>query len=283
MAGYSYRDYIAWERLPHLWCPGCGHGIILKALAGALAELGLPPEKTLLATGIGCAGRSGDYVTCHRFQGTHGRTLAFATGAKLARPEMKVVCVMGDGDAAAIGGNHLLHAARRNMDVTAVVSNNFNYGMTGGQYSPLTPADSISSTSRQGTVDAPMDICSLANWAGANYVARSTVYHVTESKRFLREALQKKGFSLVEIISNCPTYYGRYNRLGAALEMMDWFKHNVIPLEKHRQLPVEEQVKFFWRGCLADRSKPGFLERSGHQVEEMTPDAETITGGGESL
>ena len=274
MADYSYRDYIAWDRLPHLWCPGCGHGIVLKALTLALAELELPPDRILLATGIGCSGRSGDYVTCHRFQGTHGRTLAFATGTKLARPDLKVVCLMGDGDAGAIGGNHLLHAARRNMDVTAIVANNFNYGMTGGQYSPLTPADSITSTSRAGTIDPPMDICSLANWAGANYVARSTVYHVNELQRFLKEALRKKGFSLVEVLSDCPTYYGRYNKIGEAPKMIEWFRDNVIPLEKYGQKLPEEKVRYYWRGCLTDRNRPGFLERSGNPA--------VVTGGGES-
>lgn len=261
MAAYGYRDYLAWERLPHLWCSGCGHGIILKSLCLALSELNLSPDQVLLATGIGCSGRSGDYVRCHRFQGTHGRTLAFATGIKLARPDLAVVCLMGDGDCGAIGGNHLLHSARRNLDVTAIVANNFNYGMTGGQFSPVTPEKSVTSTSRAGTVLPPMDICSLAEVAGASYVARSTVYHVTELQRTLKEAIRKKGFSLVEVLTNCPTYYGRYNRIGDGPGMMEWLKRHTVPLSKYRTLPPAEQEKVYWRGCLVDRERPDFITR----------------------
>ncbi len=267
MGEVSFRDYLAWDRLPHLWCPGCGHGIILKALCLALSELNIPPDGVLLATGIGCSGRSGDYVRCHRFQGTHGRTLAFATGIKLAQPELKVVCLMGDGDCGAIGGNHLLHAARRNLDLIAIVANNFNYGMTGGQYSPLTPENSMTSTSRKGTPVPPIDICSLADLAGANYVARSTVYHSTELQRFFKEAIRKKGFSLVEVLTGCPTYYGRYNRIGAGPEMMEWLKKNTVPLKKYRQLVREEQERTYWRGCLVDREMPDFLSRYREAVQ----------------
>lgn len=256
----SYRDYLAWERLPHLWCAGCGHGVILKALTLALAALEIPPHKVVVASGIGCSGRIGDYVATHRFQGTHGRTLAFATGIHLARPELKVICVMGDGDAAAIGGNHLIHAARRNVDLTAIVPNNLNYGMTGGQFSPLTPPASISSTSRQGKTEPAFDICQLAATAGASYVARTTVYHVTEMQKFLQEAILKKGFSLVEVLTPCPTYYGRYNALGEAAQMLEWLNQSVIPLAKYRQMSGDE-ARYWWRGRLVDREAPDFLSR----------------------
>jgi len=257
----SYRNYIAWDKLPHLWCAGCGHGIILKAVALALAELGIPREKALLASGIGCSGRSGDYVNFHRFQGTHGRTLAFATGIKLARPELTVVCIMGDGDCGAIGGNHILHAARRNLDVTAIVSNNLNYGMTGGQFSPLTPTGSITSTSRRGKAEETMDMCALAETAGANWVARTTVYHVTELCKLIKEALTKEGFSMLEVLTPCPTYYGRYNRIGGAVEMLKWLREITVPLKKYRQMPPEKQKKHFWRGKLVERNRPGYLQR----------------------
>lgn len=266
----SYRDYIAWERLPHLWCAGCGHGVILKALALALATLQIPPDKVVLASGIGCSGRIGDYVTTHRFQGTHGRTLAFATGIHLARPEVKVICIMGDGDAAAIGGNHLIHAARRNINLTAIIANNLNYGMTGGQFSPLTPPDSVSSTSRQGKPEPALDICFLAEVAGANYVARSTVYHVTEMQKFLQEAIQKKGFSLLEVLTPCPTYYGRYNALGDASQMLEWLGQKTIPLAKYQQMSAEEQGRYWWRGRLVDREAPDFLSRLKGGQRECT-------------
>ncbi|GAW91461.1 thiamine pyrophosphate-dependent enzyme [Calderihabitans maritimus] len=255
-----YGDYIAWENLPHLWCAGCGHGVILKAITMAAAELAIPKEKLVLATGIGCSGRSGDYVTCHRFQGTHGRTLAFATGIKLARPDVTVICLMGDGDGAAIGGNHLLHAARRNIDVTAVIANNLNYGMTGGQFSPATPLGSVTSTSRSGKTEATMDLCALADVAGANFVARTTVYHVREVQRFIERAIKTKGFSMVEVLTPCPTYYGRYNEIGDSVGMLNWFKNRTLPLEKYQALPPEEKKNYFWRGIMVERERPDFLE-----------------------
>ena len=257
----DFKQYLALDRLPHLWCPGCGHGTILKAIFLGLAELGVPKEKALLATGIGCSGRAGDYVACHRFQGTHGRTLAFATGIKLARPELTTVCLMGDGDSAAIGAGHLVHAARRNIDLTAVVANNFNYGMTGGQYSPLTPEGSITSSSRSGKAEPDMDICRLAEACGANYVVRTTAYHVVEIRRFIKEAVLQKGFSLVEVLSPCPTYFGRYNQLGGAPEMVERFKENAVPLERYAKMSEEERAGHTWRGRLVSRGRPDFLSR----------------------
>ncbi|HBT20282.1 MAG TPA: 2-oxoacid:ferredoxin oxidoreductase subunit beta [Peptococcaceae bacterium] len=265
----SYSDYIAWEQLPHLWCAGCGHGIILKGIILALGELDIPPHKALLATGIGCSGRAGDYIACHRFQGTHGRTLAFATGIAAAQPDLTIIAFMGDGDAGAIGGNHLIHAARRNINITAVISNNFNYGMTGGQFSPLTPENSITSTSRSGKSESIMDICSIAAEAGANYVAKTTVYHVRELHKFLKEAISTKGFSLVEVISPCPTYYGRYNKIGNSPEMLNWLKETALPLEKFQSLSHEEKQKFFWRGKLVQRSREDFLNKYKKQQSAM--------------
>lgn len=259
----SFREYLATHRLPHVWCPGCGHGVILKAILLALAELDVPREKALLATGIGCAGRAGDYVACHRFQGTHGRTPAFVTGIKLARPELTVVCLLGDGDCAAIGLHHVLHAARRNVGVTTVVANNFNYGMTGGQYSPLTPAGSITSTSRSGHAEATADLCRLVAAAGAVYVARTTVYHVGELRRFVRTALGRKGFALIEVLTPCPTYYGRYNRLGGAADMLTWLIRATVPLREYEKMPGPARQSVFWRGVLVDRESTGEEEAHG--------------------
>lgn len=264
----DYKQYLALERLPHLWCAGCGHGTILKALLLTLAELNVPRERALLATGIGCSGRAGDYVSFHRFQGTHGRTLAFASGIKLARPELEVVCLMGDGDCAAIGAGHLLHAARRNIDLTAVVANNQNYGMTGGQFSPLTPAGGLSSTSRSGKTEPGLDICRLAETAGANYVARTSVYHIIELKKFLKEAMLKRGFSLVEVLTPCPTYFGRYNRLGSAADMLRLFKDMVVPLKEYLKMSGPEREKYIWRGKLVDDGRPDFLTSYLGEVKE---------------
>jgi len=257
----DYSVYLAKERLPHLWCPGCGHGIILKNLLISMAEMEIPREKALLACGIGCSGRAGDYVNFHRFQGTHGRTLAYVTGIKMANPELKTFCFMGDGDCSAIGIGHLIHAARRNVDVTAIVPNNLNYGMTGGQFSPLTPGESLTSTSRSGKAEPDMDLCRLAAEAGANYVARTTVYHVIEMKKRLIEATSNKGFSLVEVITPCPTYYGRYNQLGNAYEMIEWIKDKTVPLHKYEKMSAENQWQHFWRGKLVEKDKPDLYTR----------------------
>ncbi|MHB1126678.1 MAG: thiamine pyrophosphate-dependent enzyme [Bacillota bacterium] len=257
----QYTDYLAVEQLPHLWCDGCGNGVILKALTLALADLQLPKDKVLLASGIGCCGRMGDYVSTHRFQGTHGRTLASVTGVKMVRPELTVIAMMGDGDCGAIGGNHFLHAARRNLDVMTIVSNNFNYGMTGGQYSPVTPASSVSSTSRQGKTEPAMDLCSLAMVAGANWVAKTTVFHVVELRKMIVEGITKKGFRFLEIISPCPTYHGRYNGLGNSVEMLRWIKERTLPLAQYQALTPEDQENHFWRGRLVDRNLPDMLSR----------------------
>ncbi len=255
----DYTDYIAWDRLPHMWCPGCGNGIALKGLALALAKQGIPRHKVLMATGIGCSGRAGSYVSFHSFDGTHGRTIAFCTGINVAQPDLKIVAFLGDGDCGAIGGNHLLHAARRNNDLTVLEINNFTYGMTGGQFSPTTPAHSFSSTSKHGKVDYGMDMCYLVAEAGANYVASTTVYHTAQLNKFINEAISTRGFSFVEIASPCPTYYGRHNNLRSAPEMMEWFKERALPKEKYDELTIEEKQKYIMRGRLVQRDREDFL------------------------
>lgn len=255
----GYKDYIAWDRMPHMWCSGCGHGLTLKGIVMALAELEIPPHKVLLASGIGCSGRTGDYITFHRFQGTHGRTLAFATGIKVAQPDLKIIAFLGDGDCYAIGGNHLLHAARRNLDVTVIVGNNCNYGMTGGQYSPATPSMRISSTSRLGKTEYPIDMCSVVAEAGASFVARSSIYHYMELFSVIKQAIATKGFSFVEAILPCPTYYGRYNNLGNPVKMIEMLKDIVLPLKDYEKLPDEEKSQYYWRGIMVQREKEDFI------------------------
>lgn len=255
----KYADYIAMERLPHLWCPGCGHGVVLRCLAQALAELELPREKLVIASGIGCSGRIGDYVNTHRFQGTHGRTLAFATGIALARPDVHLIAIMGDGDCGAIGANHLIHAARRNINVTAIISNNFNYGMTGGQYSATTPLAGKSVTSPLGKPEEGEDLCALADVSGALYVARTTAFHVFEIIKLLKEAILIKGFSVLEVLSGCPTYYGKNNELGSGVDMMNWLKKSAVPAAKYQVMAEEEKAGRFATGVLLRRERPDFL------------------------
>jgi 2-oxoglutarate ferredoxin oxidoreductase subunit beta len=225
---HPLEDYLRVDRLPHIWCPGCGLGTILGAFLRSLIESGLPPDKVSVVSGIGCTGRVAGYIKLDSFHTTHGRAVAFATGLKLANPELKVVVFSGDGDLAAIGGNHLIHAARRNIDMTILCVNNFNYGMTGGQFGPTTPETARSTTSRAGNVENPFNMPALAAASGAVYVARWTAAQVHQMQRSIVEALLKKGFSFVEIISPCPTYYGRMNRQPTGLDQMRYYRSNSI-------------------------------------------------------
>jgi len=257
----NWQEYLDEKMLPHMWCPGCGNGIALGALARAFAELALPRNKVVVVTGIGCWGKADDYLATSALHGTHGRALAFATGVKAARPELTVVVLMGDGDGATIGGNHLIHAARRNIDLTAVVLNNQNYGMTGGQVSATTPVEAVTSTTKYGNPERDFDLCRLVDAAGANYVARGTVYHVPQLDRLIRDGITKKGFSFIEVVSPCPTHFGRRNKLGTAVEMMKLLKTRAVnvnsPAAKTGDLPASA----FLIGKLAERDDPDFTAR----------------------
>jgi len=222
------------DKLPHIWCPGCGNGIFMRAVAQAIENKELDKTKVCIVSGIGCSSRAAGYMNFNTLHTTHGRALAFATGIKLANPELTVIVITGDGDATAIGGNHFIHAARRNIGITTIVFNNSIYGMTGGQYSPLTPTHDFATTAPYGNVDRPFDIIKLADAAGATYVARITTYHVKEAVKLIEKGLENKGFSLIEGISACPTYYGRKNKKGGAVELMNWVKNNSVDVKKAR-------------------------------------------------
>lgn len=241
------------KKFPNVWCAGCGIGIVLGAIIRAVDALGLDKNDIAMVSGIGCTGRMPVYVDFNTLHTTHGRALAFATGLKLVRPEMKVIVVMGDGDALAIGGNHFIHAARRNIGLTAIVVNNATYGMTGGQYSPTTPPGALSTTAPYGHIEPDFQIAELARCAGAAFVARSTVYHVEELQEYIAHALQKEGFSLVEVISYCHTTIGRLNRWGTAPDMMRRLKENSITLKQAERMGPEERAGKIIRGILADR------------------------------
>ena len=221
-------EYLRTERLPHIWCPGCGLGLILNSFIRGLIDSGLDPDKTALVSGIGCSGRAAGYVKLDSFHTTHGRALPFATGLKLAKPDLKVVVFSGDGDLAAIGGNHLIHAGRRNIDITVICVNNFNYGMTGGQFGPTTPTTSRTTTSREGNEENPFNLSGLVANCGAVYVARWTAAQVRQLEKAISEALLKKGFSFVEVISPCPTYFGRLNKFSSGLEQMKNYRTNNV-------------------------------------------------------
>jgi 2-oxoglutarate ferredoxin oxidoreductase subunit beta len=248
------------KKFPNVWCSGCGIGIVMSALIRAISRLELEKDDIALVSGIGCTGRMPVYMDFNTIHTTHGRALAFATGLKIAQPKLKVIAIMGDGDALAIGGNHFIHSARRNMDLTAIVVNNSIYGMTGGQYSPTTPLDGKATTAPYGNVEPPMPICELAIAAGASYVARSTVYHAVEMDRYLEQAISKNGFSLVETISYCHTTFGRLNKLGSAGDMMRALKENSVTMTAAEKFTPEERATKIVRGVLWDVQKPSYLE-----------------------
>jgi len=214
------------KKMPHIWCPGCGNGIVLGSLIRAIDSLKLDKDNVVMVSGIGCSGRMTAYVDFNTLHTTHGRALTFATGVKLVNPVLNVITVMGDGDAVSIGGNHFIHAARRNIDLTAIVINNMVYGMTGGQRSPTTPQDAITTTTIKNNPEGELSITKLSLAAGATFVARGTVYHIKMLDTIIQKAIQHTGFSVVEILSNCHTHFGRKNGMKSPVEMLEWFKNN---------------------------------------------------------
>ncbi len=256
------------ETMPHIWCPGCGHGIVLGALMRALEKSGFERDKTVIVSGIGCSSRATGYLDYDTLHTTHGRALAFATGVKLANPELNVVVITGDGDASAIGGNHFIHAARRNIDITTIIFNNSIYGMTGGQYSPETPEASWATTSPYGHIERTFDLAELAKAAGASYVARGTTYHVNPLSNYMLKALKKKGFSVVEAISGCPTYFGRKNKMPTGTLMLQWQKDSAVPRTKADKLSAEEMKGKFVIGELQDIDLPEYTEEYGKVIKK---------------
>lgn len=251
------HDYLRHDKkFPHVWCPGCGIGIVMGSLLRAIINLELSKDEVVLASGIGCTGRMPTYLDFNTLHTTHGRALTFATGVKLANPSLNVLAIMGDGDATAIGGNHFIHAARRNLNLTAIIVNNSIYGMTGGQYSPTTPFGAITTTSTFGHIEHAFSIAELAVTAGASFVARSTVYHASLMDTLIEQAIKKRGFAVVEIISNCHVQYGRRNKLGGAVDMLRSFRDNSVTVRKAAKMGPEDLEGKTTIGVLTDRELP---------------------------
>ncbi|MBI5096637.1 MAG: 2-oxoacid:ferredoxin oxidoreductase subunit beta [Nitrospirae bacterium] len=258
-APFNYSPYVRGGKLPHIWCPGCGHGIVLKCLLRAIHTTGLLRDDIAMVSGIGCSSRTPGYVDFNTLHTLHGRALAYATGLKLAKPRLNVIVTTGDGDALAIGGNHFIHACRRNMDMTILVYNNAVYGMTSGQASPTTPPGKISTTSRNGSIEPPFDTCSLARAAGATFVARGTAYHFQELEKVIYEAIMHKGTSVVDIIDACPTYYGRFNKYKSPTEMMEKIeKEGTVSVKQVDKLSPEELEGKLLRGILHTADRPEY-------------------------
>jgi 2-oxoglutarate/2-oxoacid ferredoxin oxidoreductase subunit beta len=248
------------KKFPHVWCPGCGIGIMLGALIRAIDRIGFEKDEIVLVSGIGCSGRLPVYVDFNTLHTTHGRALTFATGVKLAKPSLKVIVIMGDGDAVAIGGNHFIHAARRNIDVTSIILNNSIYGMTGGQSSPTTPYGMRSSTTIYSSIEQAFKISELAVTAGAVFVGRGTVYHAKLLDSLIEKAVLKPGFSVVEVIAHCHTQYGRQNRLGTAVEMMEWQRDHAVTAEKAVTMKSGELEDKVVIGVLVDKDLPVYQD-----------------------
>ncbi len=257
------------DRMPHIWCSGCGIGTAVACFLKALDETGIDPDKVVVVSGIGCTGRVAGYVKFDSFHTTHGRAIPFATGVKLANPDLTVIVFSGDGDLFAIGGNHFIHAARRNVDIKVFCINNFIYGMTGGQAAPTTPLGARTSTSPYGCFEPPFNLPYLAESCGAVYVARWTPLHIRRLTHAMAEAISKRGFSFIEIVSPCPTVYSRYNRLGDGLAMIKYYRENSrienwantkdVPLSMNKEIVV---------GKFVDIDKPTFLDYQGAQIEQ---------------
>lgn len=261
------EDVLRMDRIPTIWCPGCGIGTSVNSFAYALLSTGLDLKKVAMVSGIGCSGRVGGYTKMDSFHVTHGRAIPFATGLKLANPELTVVVYSGDGDLTSIGGNHLIHAARRNMDLLVVCVNNMIYAMTGGQAAATTPGSAISTTTPYGSFEPELNIAHLVDAAGACYVARWTAFHVKQLEKSMKEALSKKGFRFIEVLSPCPTLFGRRNNLADGLAAMKDYKErskirNGAPTHETALVPGGDIIV----GKFVDRERPDYLTLMRQQL-----------------
>src|SRR5512140_1538775 len=274
------EEFLRMDRMPHIWCPGCGIGTTVNCFARALDELKPDLDKVAIVSGIGCTGRVAGYLNLDSFHTTHGRAIPFATGLKLANPKLKVVVYSGDGDLTAIGGNHFMHAARRNMDLMVVCVNNYTYGMTGGQVAPTTPLGAKQTTMPFGNFEQSFNLPFLADACGAVYVARWTVYHVRQLAKAMLEGLKKKGFVFIEALSPCPTLYLRRNKLGDGVDELKRYKERSVI--KHGADTKEVGLTFDGPipvGKFVDRERPTWLDAMNDHLAQKLGDKYTRYGG----
>jgi 2-oxoglutarate/2-oxoacid ferredoxin oxidoreductase subunit beta len=259
---HPYAWALRGARLPHIWCPGCGIGTSVSCFIQALQETETSLDKLCVVSGIGCTGRVAAYMNCESFHTTHGRAIAFATGVHLGNPDLKVVVFSGDGDLTAIGGNHLIHAARRNLDLTVICVNNFNYGMTGGQHAPTTQMEARTRTTLDGNIEYPFNLPRLLAACGATYVARWTVLDLGRMRSSMVEALNHKGFSFVEIISPCPVYYGRLNRVDEGIKELKnyWEGTSVDSLAPIQDIDLAQKKGHITVGTFVNEQRPTWLD-----------------------
>jgi 2-oxoglutarate ferredoxin oxidoreductase subunit beta len=266
--------YLREAMMPHIWCSGCGNGIILNCFIQAIDDLQMNLDKLVVVSGIGCIGRAAGYTNVNSFHTTHGRPIAFATGVKLANPKLDVVVISGDGDLFAIGGNHFIHAARRNIGVKVICANNFNYGMTGGQQGPTTPLESLTTTTPYGNIEHPFNLVHLAAASGATFVARWTTLHARRLTQSIVKLLQKEGFCFIEVVTPCPEIFGRYNKMRTGLEMMEWFKKASVV--EHFSDPAKAEItsEKIVVGEFVDMEKPSYEKLLHEKIGQINEKAE---------
>ncbi len=247
---FNYDEYLRTDKLPTLWCWGCGDGVILKAFIRAIDKLGIKKDDMCVVSGIGCSGRFSSYIDCNTVHTTHGRTVAYATGIKMANPDKHVFCIAGDGDALAIGGNHTIHGCRRNIDINMILIDNFIYGLTNSQTSPTTPQGVWTVTMKRGNIDPTFDACKLAEGAGASFIAREKVTEPRKLEKVFVEAFKHKGFSFVDVFSNCHINLGRKNKMGSAMANLEWIDEITVSKKKYDAMSEEERKGLFPTGIL---------------------------------
>ncbi len=263
------QDFLRTKKLPHIWCPGCGNGIVTAAMVRAFKRAGFEQRDIVIVSGIGCSSRAAGYLNFNTLHTTHGRALSFATGLKMARPELHVFVIMGDGDCSAIGGNHFIHTARRNIDLNAVIVNNHIYGMTGGQHSPLTPSGKKATTAPLGTLERSFDLLELARGAGATFGARGTAAQPRQLEQLMVRGAKHKGFSVIEALSPCPISYGRRNKLGGPVEMLLDIKNKSVPVERASEMSSEELEGKNVTGLIYAYDAPEFSEEYYRMIEQF--------------
>ncbi|MGI6204472.1 MAG: thiamine pyrophosphate-dependent enzyme [Anaerovoracaceae bacterium] len=254
---HIFDKYMRIDKLPQMWCRGCGNGIVLQSMIRAIDNAELDQDKVVIVSGIGCSSRANGYTDFCGIHTNHGRPIAYATGVKMANPDLDVIVVTGDGDCTSIGGNHFIHACRRNLDLTVVVFNNNNYGMTGGQYSPTTPVGSATKTSPFGNVEPDFDVCKLAEGSGATYVARATTYHVNQLIKYIENGIRHRGMSVIDAMCDCPTLYGRMNGLGSGADMIAAWPEKTVTIQQARGMSEEELEKKTVIGEFVNTNKRG--------------------------
>lgn len=265
---FNYDEYLRINKMPTLWCWGCGDGVILKALIRAIDKLGWNMDDVCVVSGIGCSGRFSSYINCNTVHTTHGRTIAYATGIKLANPEKHVICVTGDGDGLAIGGNHTIHGCRRNIDINHIVINNFIYGLTNSQTSPTTPQGMWTVTAKRGNIDPTFNACDLAIGAGATFVARESMLDPKKLEKVFIKGLEHNGYSFFDVFSNCHVNLGRKNKMNSAMANLEWINSITVAKNKFDKLEDENKEGLFPTGILKqDTSKAEYTD-SYKKVQE---------------